>query len=467
MKATILIAAFLFTLAACAKSPDVIPANEEQALDTDGTIQRYHLLLEDTEKARLNTPGFIIGIEKSPRASVGFVGDGHPVGDISAPVEPIANTSQQDVVAQQGQFRRVLNDYKVTYVSHVLRYDGRSADAELRHSAYSLTAYGETPTLCSNAEGQTIYQQSRSALTCLQSDIRGSLNDAKSRGTPHTHIFLMSMGWNNDQIESVERYNAIVTSTKNAAEQDGRAFNPLVVGLTWPSVWGGNSPSDVLNGLLHISSYPVRSSDADEIGYVAANTILNEILPDIETEFGLRTIVIGHSFGARILTRAYYSAHLLSSHNHRPAGNEPLLVGLQPAFSANRYASNHKPFPLLRIFAPAEGGPYQNHRLAQGPAVFTWSTEDEANPVAQFVTGAKHIGGVPGAQRAQKINDVWPGRIHSLVWPTSFGGNGSECNDQIDNASVRLVNASTIIRDHGDIKGAGVGNLIWRMMRCY
>lgn len=261
----------------------------------------------------------------------------------------------------------------------------------------------------------------------------------------------------------MQRYNALVQTTR-AASGNG-AFNPLVIGLTWPSVWGGTSALDLLNRGLHIGSYPVKAVDADEIGFGIANHLLNVTLPKVEAYSKLRTVVVGHSMGARIMTRAYYSADQIKDRVKR-TGAGPIVISLQAAFSANRFKAGYQLAPPFRYVFSGEGSPYQDHDAPGGHMLLTWSTWDKANPIARFATGARHVGGKSGykVMTSEELAD----KVHAFAWSESNGAaNLDACAKAREVGKLAYANTSGIIREHGDIRNPEVGKLVWTAMTCF
>jgi len=491
--------AFLFSLvcalAACQGRPNVVPAKEEIALQMAGSIQQYHALLEvpssqpDFEpplKNREDTiqmlgfPGYVLGVEKAMREAVGFpqgpnrrVLHSHDPYRFAPPDMRNATGSLLDIQNQANQFRRVNNDPKVSYVSHLVGYDQVKANGavqpSLLYTHFSETIFdtegSQSQKPCQNIRNESLYENSWDALDCLQTDLDEKLQAAAAAGSPHTHVVLMAMGWANDQYVSIRRFNGLLHKTKLFAEREGSTFRPLVIGITWPSVWGGLHSFELLNDIRHVSSYPARSSDADEIGYTVANHVLNVIMPQIEAKYDISTVAIGHSMGARMLSRAYYSGHVLNNQEMRRAGEGPLLIGLQPAFSANRYSANIPPSLVGQIFAPAEGSPYQEVARPGGLAAFTWSEEDTANPVAQYVTGAKHVGGEPGHAAAEEI-DLAYDRFVFHKETQDGSARQAKCAEAFERRQVLLIDATQSIPGHGEIDGPEVGAMIWGLISC-
>ncbi len=460
------VAAAALVLAQCSQINSHVPAPEEKAIGTSGAIARYHALLNTPFTHPMVADGYIIGIEKSPRATIGFAGDGADTTRLIAPAQSALPLHPRDLAQQQGSFDAALDDPKVMFVSHILRYGSATknpaAKVDLAYSAYSQTAFGPYPA----APLSQAYETGWAALEGLQEQIIDDVERAKAQNDPYTHLLFASMGWNNYQFESVARYNAIVQHTQRAAQSQGADFKPLVIGLTWPSVWGGTSAFDLANRAAHIGSYTVKARDADEIGYGIANYILNASLPRIEAETGLPTVLLGHSMGARILTRAYFSADLLKDNTPR-TGSGPTVISLQAALSANRFLPEYQLVPPFRWLISGEGGPYQNNAGQSGLMAMTWSTHDTANPVARFATGARHVGGKAGAKRIAKEPKL--AKMFETVALTRTGDMSElsgPCETVRQNRKVLYVNASGIIASHGDIANPEVGKLVWELVSC-
>lgn len=470
--------AFSSLLTSCSNYLAVVPLKEEQALATDGSsISRYHFLLQDPYAQGLQTTGFIVGLEKSPRESIGLdpLSRSYDSSNFVVPDLSEFNAPIEDANFQRTYFLETFDDSKVVFLSHAMQYridDSQGGiDTSLLYSAYETTGFGQQQQTCETLQSASPYDRGWAVLNCLQSHLRAALKDAKSSGRPHTHILMMTMGWNNDQVVSVRRYNSLLAQTQIAARRNGQEFNPLVIGLTWPSVWGGGAQSEILRSVTHLASYSARARDADEIGFGYANAILNSVLPPLESEFGIGTVAIGHSFGARILTRAYVSAPFLKRVTPRLDLTGPLVIGLQPAFSANRFRGDHASVSdgASIPFVPTEGSPFQHINEVRGHLAVTWSKNDGANPVAQYISGAVHVGGKPGYDEAL---ENFP-EMFEFTNPTMNEGDGlienvkADCIAAKNNNRVHYIDASNTIDHHSDIANAGVGSLVWALIDCH
>jgi len=462
---------------------------EETVLGTDGELSKYHYLVKEPHSVGLQHRGFIVAIEKSLRLN------------IKAPPKPNFDTkrfrqwesggkltSEQSIEARQAHFLNILEDPKLHYVSHVLEYHPdpkgqQRFSASLSYSAYRNTGYINTENGGDTApvpvlgleKDESPYQAGYEAMDRLESRLLTVLENASGRNEQFTHLVIASMGWNNDQVESIRRYNALLGNTIAASRDpdsnwNGK-FNPLFIGLTWPSVWGGDSFFNSLNLFNHLISYPNKANDADEVGYTIANYLVNRIGKRLKAKYPtLKVVLIGHSMGARILSRAMFSGPLLRDWDEREPSPVDVMIGLQSAFSVRRFKPNNSLIFPFSLFHKGEGSPYVDFRDEPGQIVLTWSDNDSANPLAQFLTGAAHAGGSAGYEESLNIEGVF----RQLEWKkedtslrTTADKSSEGCPRHQNGKQVLMIQADEIVKDHNDILGTGMGHLIWSSIRCY
>jgi len=349
------------------------------------------------EHLMLHEPGTIVSLEKR---RVATVEGGDARAHTLQPPEPCRGKrkDRQDCARRNKElkkFRRVTNDRRMNYVTHIVDYPGDAGRPDwVLNPYYDFEAPGLTdrPLLATPP-----YADGVSALEALDARIAGRVGEGD-----FTHLLLVSMGWNNDQHETLYRINKIIANLTEAMDAQGEPFRPLVLGITWPSVWGrlGRVP---LVG--HLASYWNKSNDADEIGYaVGAHLVHRTLASAREADPQLKTVVLGHSMGARLLSRALYSGDFVAGVDAPPQVD--LFLGLQPAYSANRHISE----------GGNEGWPYAVCADATATGCSAWPVEtvvahttsdcDKANPAARIVTRAVHIGGKPGKKRLLKREDA-------------------------------------------------------------
>ena len=318
---------------------------------------------------------------------------------------------------------------------------------------FEYNAYSEHP--------DGIYDYTRSFQEL--SRIFESLKDAGTVKNKYTHVFVLNMGWNNDQTESMWRYNKIINNITSLAAEEDIHFKPFVVAITWPSVWRSISDFKPSKWFFHIVSYPNKTQDADELGMTWLNWIVNDQLPGImdqSEERGQKLVLIGHSLGARILSRALFSSkHLLQA---KDADSVDLMIGLQAAFSARRFVAK----------GGFEGQPYSEFADKKAKLLFTTSKHDSANRIANYVTRAKHLGGSFGKAFAKKHALGTRKQSNKAVYHIVDWAKVAHKEPVYDN-KVLLVDASNIVvgskkpklSAHNDILDAPMAELMWHHIK--
>jgi len=378
--------------------------------------------------------GYVIGIEKRERSKVNG-----PARHYSDRFQALPKDSPQTKTLN-ARFHDLTNDPNVMLVTHIGSF---FENRRFLYNAYA--AYGIE---------DTDYESGYEALELFQQDLANRLSTAQADGMPYTHILLTAMGWNSDQHKTIWWNNHILANMKKAAEANGETehFRPLVIALTWPSVWKGISDSWFEQKVLgHVGSYFNKAADADEIGYTLANWVLHKQLPEIreayEGEDFPVVVGIGHSFGARLLTRAMASKGHLKAGSRSQTRPLDLFIGLQGAFSANRFISG----------AGIEGSPYENFQEWGLPMVLSSSNHDLATPVAKYISGASHIGGMYGLQVAIEENEIF----EVMKWEGSP-------SPQLQHDKILVVECDGILHGmdaHNDIIDMEMGKLIWTFTR--
>lgn len=261
-----------------------------------------------------------------------------------------------------------------------------------------------------------------------------------------THVFFMSMGWNNDQGVSLCRYNRLMIETTAAMKAQDPTFRPFIVGITWPSVWASDKANVFLRKGGHITSVFNKANDADEIGVLYGNLLVNRIIPQANRR-NLPFTVIGHSYGARLAGRALYSRKLLIG---GPEDSGPdLALMLQPAYSAQR----HMPGKGI------EGYPFADQTGLATKVFATTSKEDTANPLAVW---SPHFGGRRGLSRAKRNPDIF--RFippHKQLEKTLAALPGATAQ------KPTAIDATEFVYDHSDIYDAAVGQLLAHLLITY
>ncbi len=167
-----------------------------------------------------------------------------------------------------------------------------------------------------------------------------------------THVILFAAGWHMQQADAVSGAGWVLDSLAAEAKRMGAAFRPVTIVLTWPAGERG--------GVFPICDYSKRSMIADEIGSVWGSQVIENVV--IPAAGNVRTVLLGHSLGARLLASAL--AARASVPDRMSAGRKvDWLIGLQAAFPRER---------LL------PGGVYKGMLNEVSHALFTTSAHDRA-----------------------------------------------------------------------------------------
>lgn len=325
----------------------------------------------------------------------------------------------------------------------------------------------------------------------LKKELRTVIKDSAGAGRPVTHIIVFSTGFNTPQLESLANYTDLYLKLVKAARDDHlsksgfilsklfnllepqqvNGFNPLFIGISWnsystrdtttrPGMVAGffNKPSELID-------YVNAASRADMIGKELAASLLKEVLLPMRTDRGPRIVLIGHSLGARILSRAAYNVEL----NEDDQGKKiDLLVGLQGAFRFKRYISPTK----------GDRNYYENHKKFVDTAIYTTSENDDIlNLMAIEV------------KKKLSLTSPWIYIGSKLAWKTAKDGHDDRfAFAKLDSqGSIKdkrycksdlpvLVNADKIITHiipgtdpdggaHSDIYKKEIGRFLWEAIR--
>ncbi len=145
------------------------------------------------------------------------------------------------------------------------------------------------------------------ALDTLAKQIGGRLREAGGQSTPkYTHLLFMVMGWNTDQAESVRNFNQLATNILRTNKGDER-FRPLLIGVSWPSMWKLGSWWFLPDAAVSSSSFWAKKDQADQLGRrILAPLLIKAVLQArSETRTNIPVVMIGHSFGARALSAMF------------------------------------------------------------------------------------------------------------------------------------------------------------------
>jgi len=430
------ILAFALFLLGCVANDHPL-RSAEKALGTNDELNwTFHRVVEDKEGIGYRFPGYLIGIEKSKKKLIGI----DIPRDPRLKFENLTGKNKEKIV-------KIFDHPKRTFISHIVRYDLSNSIVPRIKSEFCYNIYEKIikdPTATIRA-----YGLSWKAMEDLSEELRKRFVVEN-----FTHFFVFSMGWNTDQQEAIRNYNSLYGNLIEYAENNNMQgiFKPLFFGFSWPSSWK-------IPGI----SYFNKANDADEVGAVWINLLLNQVLLPLKKEKFPRVVLVGHSFGARAITRAVFSKKLLFDAEFIPEQIPDLVIGLQGAFSINRFINGKG----------NEGSPYKDYPKAANKFVFTWSNSDTANPIANFVTGADNIGGKWGYEA---VKDP-PGSDN--FWMLSLKENGQFAENQALNESknkIFLVDASEVIMygtyrkgglSHSDIYKSEIAEFMWQIIQTY
>ncbi|MET0286848.1 MAG: hypothetical protein ABW352_20365 [Polyangiales bacterium] len=425
-------------LASVSCGPNTRLARYERALDTDSRIKfDFHRIVDDPGGIGLRFPGLVLGFEKA-RAKV-IQNEAEREAGCYTRVDLSRTRGARPELAKK-KLESVLTG-KCIFLSHLIeyRYSPELAVVD-HHFHYNLyAALSRAPSTLSEAEVQenleSAYGQSWAALDHVGENLEEGAKHA-------THIVLYTMGWYSGQTEALRNVNSLHLALKRAyaAAYPDQEFRPYPVVVTWPSHW---RVAEKL-GL----SYRNKANDADELGAVAMNALINQQLLPFATKHGIRTIAIGHSFGTRAISRGLFSGDILV----RGAAKQKwdLFVGLQGAFSVNRFVDWDD---------AEEGSPYYFYRERVRNIVLTWSRADDANPIAFW---SRHAGGEKGHKYAAKYEDE-VGKNGKPVFRLREvkTGQASAIEFSADSPLIDYLDASSFIRYGNYGKGGGAHNDVY------
>ena len=455
----------------CATAQTEVDIRAESLGTSSKSLSTYHVVAgyEDKDrsehKVKLEYEGALIAIEKALRENICA-----PKGFDTARFRYPDSSNK----ARLANMKRITDDPKTMFISHIVTYDKGTSSSVSAKIPFLHNVYRPGATPCeTEKDPSSPYKQGWDALNKLEGELSYKLANASD---PFTHILIMAMGWNNDQAESINRYNKIVKHLKIAAEIRNQNFKPLVIGLSWPSVWG-TSTIPIWKQLLHIFSYGNKADDADEVGFTYGNYIVNKIARDLKKQTNTKVVLIGHSMGARLLTRSIFSSHLLKDDEAKLAQNNYIdyVFGLEGAFSINRFVEGSKLLFPATLFRSGEGYPYSDYDQLNSKLIMTWSKHDKANPFSTALNGSAHIGGKVGFKRSRMPEKnkpfthlQWaPDQAWSLMKHEEEEYKQVKCGNFASQKKVFMTDLTEFIDNHNDICDFHLGQFMWEAMKCF
>jgi pimeloyl-ACP methyl ester carboxylesterase len=333
--------------------------------------------LSDVERQELMLPfdSYIVGIEKDNASRVGRVQE-CASGALTNCVNIDAPYFTQRPELRENLRSKYFGQFRPTFISHIVRFrDGAPP-------CYLLNAYdGSLPCESGGGKGESAtVAGSWQALESLGQALKRQFEEQSP-----THVIVYVMGWNTKQREAIQNFRDLFGQLTAAAktQPEGKGFRPLMIGVTWPSTGSPTIPA---------TDFGIKAKDADEVGALWVNALLHRELRALKNAFGFKVVLVGHSFGARVASRAAFSGPLVSTESGAVVD---LLLGIQGAFSYQRFlVANDSGDPEGN-----EGAPYRDFAGAAGTVALTASSFDTA--VTAALHGAYFVGSIEAYRRSK------------------------------------------------------------------
>ncbi len=440
---SVLIAAPAIVVSACS-GPSYF-ADSEEALHTSGYFHVLdHIAAYYPGAVSLNFPGYVVGLEEAPTDLVTF-----------ATEEILVDEA---IAANGYTVERLLKTlrYYAPFVSQVMRYEGKpygegncalyslyhnrgrafvdSCDADPRNKAPPDYDYRNT------------YNRSWDAVDILRERLAADVASKK-----YTHLIVAVMGLDTSQEEAIRNYKSIISTIRREA---GKDFEPLFVGITWPSFFANRWFDPFWEALAY---HPIADR-ADILGLSWLGVVLNDVIMPLADD--IEVTVIAHSFGARATSMALCvgPAALRRGESQvmlRHPGKIENFIGLAPAFSLQRFVNEEFLFyenvfysdycPRIKRFIFSAS----RHDLAFKPAFWSDAVGDHeymldycshGHPVSVNCISASQGGDLEGYDPSAKITYVDGSELMGYQMPGTKGG------------------------AHADIFRPAIGKLLWNLI---
>ncbi|MDD4913336.1 MAG: alpha/beta hydrolase [Sideroxydans sp.] len=422
---------FVIGLSGCAASPTILTKYESYLGIHDGVSREFHSSLYYPKGLALGYPGYVIGIQKADQEKVrGPRLSGFPSFlSMDSPYLKEGEKTDRWGLGSMSLLKKLRGDPKSMFVSHVTRFSFKQDIApnpgDVNHHPYPYidscflynafqSPFFQPPDMGNNSKWNDLHgaiawkvcdgappwtgkstepsmdkfspeEFYSNGLPAIDSLAKHVAQDLKENA--YTHVLILVMGWNTAQDEAIRNFNDITgnlldasreTATANGDSRRQLPFRPIVIGVNWPSYWS--------SGITNVFSYANKAKDADELGITWLNLLVNRDLPEAMQAAGVKKVpivLIGHSFGARVVTRVAAAYPALKLENRPSKGiysGANLVIGLEGAVSINRFfPDTEDPSPSdegapLRDFAKLESTRFaftaSLHDRATGPPVF-------------------------------------------------------------------------------------------------
>lgn len=331
--------------------------------------------------------------------------------------------------------KTILKDPKSIVLTHWLNYSNGQYNAD--YNIYNDNYANDT---CYN-----LYSNTKTQLD----EVKKLLAEKISKGN-YTHVLFMCTGWNNHQFESLARYEGWLQAISNAAKANGQAFRPFFIGVTWPAYWFNNYTDKSMVDL------PNKANDADELGLTHINYFLWQCLLPVTNQHKVPLVLIGHSFGARMLTRASHSSFYFKNMPDTTHKID-LMIAFQGAYALDRHLLQSTRHGIFKKRTTGAG----LYREAK-PWKYFAATTSRHDGAFQTLNGSK-LGYYTGGAKAFTFIEKNPDK--SDFAPTVVNPNGTIDIANNTQSNMLILNADNIIvKGHGDVTNENCGRLIWQLM---
>jgi len=430
----ILIFIILATISSCASKKKYLSQRENEFGTSGKHKWSFHRLSDRDKGTSLAFPGYIISIEKAYRKKIGAPSKKDLKNNYLQSIGFNESSSWDSLPRQK---RNILSDGKPTFISSIISFSLDNKTIPVIKSESFYDAYDNSYL----KDHSDAYNQGLKYLEKFGDKILKDIERNKI-----THVFIFSMGWNADQQEAIRNFNSLYGKIIANSNNSNKEFRPLFIGFTWDSKWPIPGVS-IFN----------KTNDADEIGMIWANILLNKKLlnKDIKSP-SFKTILIGHSLGAKLTSRMTMSASMLAN-NSRPVD---LLINLESAYSINRYSLKQNGY---------EQAPDYMHwfdSLYVKNIALTCSKYDKANNIGKWAPYAGRY------KTYTKVNKSYIEGDSSYVNIETFEYKKTS-NIHFNKGKILFIDASSVIKmnayhkggfAHSDIYNDEVSEMLWKLI---
>ena len=434
---------FLLGLQGC--SNHSFYASSEEALQTAGYYDLLdHIAAYYPRAIALNFPGYIVGLEESPRHLV---------------AKDISDISVDESVFEAGYtVKRLVRGtrYRTQFISQIMQYQGKpygEGNCALYNIYHNNGASFARPcdglpdeAVDNNYSYESAFDRSWLAIDVLKTRLRQDIAENN-----YSHIIVAVMGLDTDQEVAIRNYRSIVSSIRINA---GKDFNPLFIGITWPSFYANRW----FDPLWEILSYHPVADRADIMGLTWLGVLLYDVI--MPSSDGIPISIIGHSFGARAATMGLCVGPAIKPPDgkslHRYSGGDiENFIGLAPAFSMTRFVDLDAWFyenvyyrdycPMIKRFiftASSEDGAFApvfwSDAAGDHKVMENYCSQQQPVPVSCISTNTS--GDLNGYRPTSKVTYIDTSPLMKYTMPGTEGGG------------------------HSDIYRPEVGHLLWTVL---